>query len=255
LNNELSPIASVDNAISILFAVGEKSDKSIRELSSEIGMSKSTLHRTLQTLEYRGLVKQNRETKTYSLGYSILELASFLKGHLEINHVAYPFMEKLRDDVNETIQLAVMNNDSILVVEALEGTNLMRMFSHPGETHSPTYGNFGKVFMSALSNEQVLGIIERYPLKQYGVNSITDCDEYLEKLNEVRTKGISLGIDDPIDGAFSIATPIFNRQKKVIASLALVGAKTPNNMDNLINIQGKLKKASNEISEKLNFHS
>lgn len=255
MSKELNLIASVDNAITILFTIGEQSGKSIRELSSEVGMSKSALHRTLQTLEHRGLVKQNRETKTYSLGYSILELSSFLKGHLEINHIAYPFMERLRDDINETVQLAVMNNESILVVEALEGTNLMRMFSQPGETHALTYGNFGKVFMSALPDDQVLEVIEKYPLKQYGVNSITNITGYLEKLNGVRTEGISLGIDDPIDGAFSIAAPIYNRNNQVIASLALVGAKTPNNLDNLIEIQDKLKKASYEISEKLKFHN
>lgn len=247
-------ITTVDNAITILFVIGEQAGKSIRELSSEVGISKSTLHRTLQTLEHRGLVKQDRETKTYSLGYSILELASYLKDQIEINHIAYPFMKKLRDDVNETIQLAVMNNESILVVEALEGTNLMRMYSHPGETHAPMYGNFGKVFMSALPDDQVLEMIEKFPLKQYGVNSITDSTQYLEALNQVRIEGIALGIDDPIDGAFSVAAPIYNRKNQVIASVALVGAKTPNNLDNLIEIQDKLKEASNEITKKLKFH-
>lgn len=246
-------ISSVDNAIKILFKIGEKNDKSIRELSSEVGISKSTLHRTLQTLEYRGLVKQNRDTKTYSLGYSILELSSFLKKHLEINHIAYPFMEKLRDEVNETIQLAIMTNDSILIVETLEGKNLMRMYSHAGETRSLTYGNFGKVFMSTLSDEEVHQIIEKHPLQQYGVNSIVNPERYIKELEKVRKDGIVLGIDDPIDGAFSLAAPIFNRSNQVVASLALVGAKTPSNMENLTEIQEKFRKTSIEITEKMNF--
>ena len=61
-----SVLFSVDKAIDILVALGHSYNKTIRELSQELGIDKSTIHRILQTLESRGLVKKNNITDKFS---------------------------------------------------------------------------------------------------------------------------------------------------------------------------------------------
>ncbi|MFE4708845.1 IclR family transcriptional regulator [Peribacillus simplex] len=218
-------ISSVEKAIDILLALQSKNNKSIRELGEELNISKSALHRTLQTLESRGFVKQDQLSEKYSLGYKILELSASLKKDIEIRNLAYEHMEELRNLVGDTIQLAILNGESILIIETVDGTNDLRVFSQAGEKYPITYGNFGRVFLSQFSTEEVKRYIKKYPLKRYASKSIVDEAIFLEKLKTVKDLGLSTSIDDPIEGAFSMAAPIYDFQGNIVASLAISGVK------------------------------
>jgi len=51
-------IAAVDRTVDILSALGTGQNRTIRDLGNELNITKSTLHRLLQTLEDRGMVKK-----------------------------------------------------------------------------------------------------------------------------------------------------------------------------------------------------
>ncbi|UOQ91833.1 IclR family transcriptional regulator [Halobacillus shinanisalinarum] len=250
-NHSFSRISAVDNAIDLLLLLSNKSDRSIRELGEELNVTKSTLHRTLQTLEDRGFVKQDRISQKYSLGYKILELSVKLKSQSEIRNLALENMEELRDLIGDTVQLAILEGEQILIIETIEGTKELRIFSKAGQTLPLTYGNFGRVFLSHMDFSKVQTLIEKYPLKQYGSESIVDKETYLNKLKDVKANGISVSIDDPIDGAVSMAVPIFDKAGNVIASLSIVGAKTSQLVENITSVQQLVKNIGLKITEKV----
>ncbi|MHA6260716.1 IclR family transcriptional regulator [Sporosarcina sp. CAU 1771] len=255
MNKNDNIIASVDNSLNILFSISENGNKSIRELSEIVGMSKSALHRILLTLERRGFVRQDEETKRYSLGFAILSLASALNYDLEISKLAIDDMKSLRNEVNETIQLAIVENNKIVLVNVLEGSDIIRIYSKVGKVLPITYGNFGKVFLSGMSHAKVLDYLEKYPLKSYGANTVTDINTYIEDLIKVRETGISVGVDDPIDGAYSIAAAIYDAKKQVVASLSLIGVKKISSMKNLPHIEKLVHQTAMNISNKIKLQT
>jgi DNA-binding IclR family transcriptional regulator len=248
--NKTSNISSVEKAIDILLALQRENKKSIRELGEELNISKSALHRTLQTLESRGFVRQDLLSEKYSLGYKILELSESLKKDIEIRNLAYEYMEELRNLIGDTIQLAILDDESILIIETVDGTNELRVFSRSGKKYPITYGNFGRVFLSQLSTEEVKRYLKKYPLKRYASKSIVDEDIFLEKVNTVREQGLSTSIDDPIEGAFSMAAPIYDSQGKIVASLAISGVKTSQSGKSPIELEKLTKLYAAKISEK-----
>lgn len=251
-NKSFSRIAAVDNAIDLLLLLSNNKERSIRELGEYLNLTKSTLHRTLQTLENRGFVKQDSITKKYSLGYKILELSINLKSQNELRNLALTYMKELRDRLGDTVQLAILNEGEILIIETVEGTKELRVFSKAGQTLPLTYGNFGKIFLSHMEERAILHNIEKSPLKSYASNSIVNKESYLEELKIVKERGISVSIDDPIDGAISMAVPIFNQGGRVIASLSIVGAKTPHLVENRLEIEDLMKQTGAKITEKVN---
>lgn len=249
-NSNPNMVAAVEKAMDILVALQKESKKSIRELSDELGISKSALHRTLLTLESKGFVKQDILTEKYALGYKILELSESLRKDDEIRKAAYGDMKELRDVIGDTVQLAILDNESILVLETVEGTNTLRVFSRPGKRHPITYGNIGCIFLAHKSTDEVLELIEKHPLEQYASASIMDKAIFLEKINEAREKEISTSINDPMEGAFGVAAPIYNSQKEIIAVISVSGVNRFQWKDELKAIEDKTKEYANKISKR-----
>lgn len=252
-NNETYLISSVDNALEVLLALSLKEGLSIRELSKELGISRSTLYRILRTLQHKDFVRQDIDTEKYSLGFKVFELGTSVKEKFDIRNIAYPYLKELRDSTGETVQLAAVDKEEIVILEIIQGIGELRIFSSAGLRFPITYGNFGKVFLAQKPDDKIIKLIEKYPLKKYAVNSIIEREAFLRNLEEVRSLGFSIGIDDPIDCAFCIASPIFDHNQQIIASIGLSGPKTPSNMENLDKIAATIKDVSQKISRELGF--
>src|SRR5699024_12507632 len=107
---EAATVTSVSRAIDILNALGAEDMKSIRELSHDLNITKSTLHRILQTLEVKGMVKKDPTTEKNGLGYNVLELDKNLVESNVIRKVAYADMEKRSDETEHTDQRPLVEN-------------------------------------------------------------------------------------------------------------------------------------------------
>ncbi|MFD1066008.1 IclR family transcriptional regulator [Oceanobacillus locisalsi] len=244
-------VSSVDKAIDILIALGQSDIKTIRELGQQLDITKSTLHRLLQTLESRGLVKKDITTDKYSLGYKILELSSNLKKENEIRELAIGQMEELSRLTGDTVQLAILENNEIIIIETVEGTNTLRVFAQPGQKYPITYGNFGKVFLAYQSTSNIVNHINATPLLKYASATITDQEKFIDEVNEVKKNNISVGIDDPIEGAISMAAPITDSNNNIVASLSIAGVKTQQKISEIEKFKMYIMDYADKISNEL----
>lgn len=245
-------ISIVDDTLKVISALGSAEDKSIRELGNQLSIPKSTLYRILRTLEVKDFVRQDKNEK-YSLGLKFFELGMMLKEKFDIKNLAYPHIVDLRNRSGETIQLAIVDRQSILLIDSVEGINDLRVFSRAGQRLPITYGNFAKVFLCEYTDDEVCALLHKYPLKRYGAASIMDNQVFLECLRDVKKTQLAMGIDDPMDGVFAIAVPIRNRERATVASISLVGAKTPANISKLEYFKKELIKTARMISRELGF--
>lgn len=239
--NPQETVSSVARAIDILYYLSKNEMKSIRELSEELEISKTTLHRILQTLESKRMVIKDPPTEKYYLGYRVLELSSNLFSNNIITGYALEHMDKLSEATGDTVQLAVIEDGEIIVIATMEGNNHLRFFAQSGMRYPISYGNFGKVF---------LAFDEELNVEDY-LSEIDDKEGFTESLEQVRKSGISIGVDTPVEGAIGLAVPIFNSEKKFIASLSLVGVKTEKKLLNLEELKEKTIYYGHQISEAL----
>jgi len=233
-------IAAVDRTVDILSALGTGQNRTIRDLGNELNITKSTLHRLLQTLEDRGMVKKDAATEKYALGYKILELSADLKKDHELREIAYDHMKSLSEEHGDTVQLAIIENDEIIIVETVEGTNDLRVFAQPGQKYPVTYGNFGKVFLSEYSDEEIRNHISSMSQKEAA--------DFLKELTDAKEQQVAVGIDSPIEGAVSIAVPIVDSRGNIIASLSLAGVKTDRKIEKIAAIRNSVIETGQKIS-------
>ena len=73
----------------------DEPEKKVSDISSSLGLNKSTVSRTMATLASEGFVFKDPETKKYRLGFSILTLSGIINSNMDIYRESQPVLNKL----------------------------------------------------------------------------------------------------------------------------------------------------------------
>src|SRR5215472_5554504 len=88
-------IRSVDRAVAILDLLALEGWRAGAEVARELGVHRSTALRLLATLERHGLVERDPRTARYRLGRRVAQLASSVRGEVDLRQAARPVCEAL----------------------------------------------------------------------------------------------------------------------------------------------------------------
>ena len=87
----------------------------LKRLANMTGLHPSTAHRILNVLvEYR--MVDRVEPGTYRLGIRLLELGNLAKTRIDLRQEALPYMQRLHDELEETVNLSVRQDDEMVYV-------------------------------------------------------------------------------------------------------------------------------------------
>ena len=92
----------------------------LMEISTELGLHKSTVHRLLMSLIYMGYAKQDETTQKYMLSYKIVSMAGKILERTDILQIAKPYMERLSDISGEAVHLVQREGNNILYIYKIE---------------------------------------------------------------------------------------------------------------------------------------
>ena len=96
-----SRIQVIDRAAALLDAISRYPDPvTLKVLSAETGLHASTTHRILSSLIDNRFVDRD-EKGQYRLGLRLLQLGVRLHSDIDLRSIAMPYMEQLRDKLNE----------------------------------------------------------------------------------------------------------------------------------------------------------
>ena len=134
-NNYLS---SVKNALRILnsFTMDEP-EKKVSDISSSLGLNKSTVSRTMATLASEGFVFKDPETKKYRLGFSILTLSGIINSNMDIVRESQPILNKLVETLGETAHISIFDHLEVVYLQKVECNHPVRFLTHVGKRNPP----------------------------------------------------------------------------------------------------------------------
>lgn len=216
------PVQSVDRAVAILNALSaRKGHLGVTELSNELDLHKSTIHRLLVSLKQGGLVERDAKSRKYRLGIRLVELGYSVLNSRGLPQVALPYLHYLADEVKEVTYLAVQDGDRALNVLQVPGPHLVQSVSWlgSGSLHSTSTG---KVFLAHMSEEDLNSFLGKgLPAKTK--DTITDAGELRAELERVREQGFATNWEEDQEGINAVAVPIRKSDGTVIAAMGVVG--------------------------------
>lgn len=183
-------VQSVDRSLGLLELLAQyPNGLSIADLSKASELHKSTVHRLLNTLVYKGFVKQNPLNNTYKLSLKLFELGASIINDHSLREVASPHLKELRDITGEVVHLVMPDAPYIVYIDKYDSKETIRMHSSIGK-RSPMYcTSVGRSILSTYTDQQIKDIWTISPIEKLTVNTITTLDSFLDMIREVRITG------------------------------------------------------------------
>lgn len=227
----------------------------VTEIAKQIDINKSSVYRILSTLVQYGYIEQDSETGRYKLGYKFLEVSTKLLDSIDLREEAKPFLLELENETNEVIHLVVYDQGEVVYIEKLEGNETLRMHSKVGKRAPMHCTSVGKAILAHLPSSVVLEILERRGMAMHTEHTITDKDQFLKELIQVKQKGYALDLEENETGITCIAAPIFDHLGKVIAAISISGPTIRMTDERMESLQDRMIEIGKQISARLGYVS
>jgi IclR family KDG regulon transcriptional repressor len=244
----------IDRAAQILDSFGfDHQELSVSEIGAKTGLHRSTAHRILMALEYNDLIKQNPDTGKYHLGIKLFKLGHQAVSQLNLREICRPFLMRIMNETQETVHLAVLDDDQVLYLDKVEGPHALRMPSRVGR-RIPTYcTSLGKAMLSCLDDHEVKNIFRNRVLRSYTVNTVKTLDRLLTDLRVIRRRGYSVDNEEIEIGLRCVGAPIKDHTGAMVGAISTAAPSARLAAQKIPGVGRLVMAVAAEISEQLGY--
>lgn len=249
--------SSLDKALYILSFYGDQKDTlGLSELSRLSGIPKATVYRILSTMVDRGYLQKvdvmGKESQ-YKLGLKFLELGNIVSNNIELKTIARPFMEKIKETINESSQIIVRSGNEAIYIDKLECDRPVKAYTAVGR-RAPLYaGACPRAILSFLPDEEIDEILNSVELIKYTKNTVTDKDEIWKMIKDARKLGYTISHGELAEETFAIGAPIRDHNGNIAGSLSIVGPDSRLNENTIDLYISVVLEATKGISQALGY--
>lgn len=217
-------VQSVNRALTLIETLAEDDEGyRLTDLAVRTGLSTSTVHRLLTTLEKRRFVQFDRSEAKWHIGASSFAVGSTFARRRNFVAHAMPYLRKLRDQTRETANLAVVDDETIIVLTRMESREIMRSLTKVGGRVAMVASGVGKAVLATYSDEDVSAIIHRQGMPRLTEKSIVRPGELFKALQLVRQRGYAVDDEEARMGLRCIAAVVYNDCSEPLAAISVSG--------------------------------
>src|SRR3954454_17969727 len=145
----------VHRAAAILRALRDETNGlTLSQIAERVGLARSTVHRLVAALEQERFVVAASSSRGFRLGPALAALA--WAASRDVTALIHPFLVKLSQELNETVDLAVLEHDHVLFVDQVPAAaQRLRAVSSVGAVFPVHPTANGKALLSRLPNAEI----------------------------------------------------------------------------------------------------
>ncbi|HEX2711205.1 MAG TPA: IclR family transcriptional regulator [Candidatus Acidoferrales bacterium] len=243
-------VEAVAKAIDLLEAFRDSEELSLGEICQRTKLNKSRGFRLLHTLAARGYVEKAADGGRYRLGTKLFEHAAHVGRDLK--QVAQPYMRRLHEQFNETVNLGVLHNGQVLYIDILESSQAFRMAATAGSRMPVFSTSLGKAIAAHLPEAEVAELLSGPQESASRKRAAAENHSLRNELQTVRRRGYAVDNEENESGVACIGAPIFDNGGRAVAAISVSGP-----VGRILGCQkqiaGSLVSFCREISRKLGF--
>ncbi|MFU8771037.1 MAG: IclR family transcriptional regulator [Anaerolineales bacterium] len=211
----------------------------LTEIVSLTGINKTTTFRIVSTLETGGYLLRDPETKRYKPGIKVLQLGFAAISSLELRQVARPYLERLSQQVGETVSLSILDGMEIIYIDRVRNRQIVGVLLGLGSRLPAHCTSMGKALLAQLSTGELNCRLANVDLKPCTPKSVPCRKELEAELSRVREQGFALNDEELEIGLRAVAAPVFDSSQQAVAAINVTGSASAISIEKL----------SGEISE------
>lgn len=195
---------------------GARRPLSFTELLHASALPKATLHRILNTLVREGLLRHDARSRSFQLGFRLLELAHEVWSDFDLRVAAQDELLRLRDELGESVELVVADGAQAVVVAHEAAAREAAPASAVGARIALADGAAGRAILAGLDPARQAALLD-------GLGRAGDAALH-SALDLVRTRGYAVDDAPAADGRVGVAAPVFDVEGHAIGA---VSVRTP----------------------------
>jgi DNA-binding IclR family transcriptional regulator len=207
----------------------EPNGLSLGEIALRVALPRSTVQRIVAALMDERWLMSASSTARVKLGPGLIQLASSVDAATE--KVARPFLEELSRRAEETVDLSILERDSVIFVDQVQGTQRLAAVSAVGRKFPLHCTANGKALLALLPAERRESLLPAR-LERYTAATIVDRAALEKALRKVRTTGLAYDLEEHSEGICAVGTAFLDPMGRpysisIPVPSARFGAKRP----------------------------
>jgi DNA-binding IclR family transcriptional regulator len=216
-------VQSVERAFDLVEALAGGDELGVTELAERTGLVPSTAHRLLATLAKRGYATRSPTSGGYVLGYKVVELASALENSLaRLRDLTRPHLESIQQATGESANLTILDGDTVVYVDSVQGSRSMRMFTTVGAAVFAHTTASGKAMLAYRDRDSLTQLYsEDGELARLTPRTLTTLKALRKDLERTARRGYAIDNEEHEEGVSCVAVPIFDQTGRPCAAMSI----------------------------------
>jgi IclR family acetate operon transcriptional repressor len=235
----------------VLLCFLDTDDLGVSEIARRLGLSKSVVHRVLQSLADRHLVQQNQDGSRYHLGLAAAALGARALKSTDLRTASMPILRKLAATSGETATVSALIGRSRVYLDQVLSDQAIRMQVELGVAFPLYAGASSRAILAFADRDLQSEIVWRSTLIRLTAATRTDPQELQESLDEIRRRGFATSNGERQPGAASIAAPVWDAKSEVVGSISVCGPATRFDEAAMARLSSVVRAAADEVSARL----
>ncbi len=236
-------LAAVRRTLAVVSRLAETRYLRVYEVAQSQGISRPAAHRLLATLVATGYAVRDEHGPGYLPGPALLAISRATGFGDALRDRARVALRMLRDEVDETLHVAIRQGSGMRLIEGVRGTiepaGALRVgLLLPAHTTAA-----GKAALANLSESEVRALHPR-GLLHITPRSLATIDDLLVDLGRVRSRGYALNVEEAQVGISGIAAAAPHGVESGIVSIVVTAPTERLNAERIGHIVPRLRRAA-----------
>lgn len=250
-----SKTTAIQKAVRLLQTIAAADEPlHLADLAAKLEMPKPTVHRLLSQLEEVGVIRRDLAGKGYHAGPTWLRLSMDALVMRAKQPFIHDIMRKLVDQIQESCNLSVLQDQEVMYLERVECDWPLRMQLHAGSRVPLHATASGKIFLAHMDRKTRQRLLAGMALHKYTNNTITDPERMEKEFEAIRAKDISINQEEYHLGLIGVSVPVRRSDETVVATLSIHAPSFRMSVEKALSYVPQLKKSAIEVAHEMGLH-
>lgn len=214
-------VQSIERAFDILELLSrDPQGFTLTEISNNLGLHKSTVHRLLAGLLGRHYVEKAPRTNCYRIGLGFVHMSGMYLNRIELKTEAEYYMRELANRLGQVVFLAISKDGEVVYIDKIEQFDSTHRFAIIGMRRPFHCTAIGKALLFDEPEETLEKILSGEERIKRTEKTVVEVPQLIKLMRKYREQGYSLDDEEWEYNTSCVAAPIYDYRNKVIAAIS-----------------------------------
>jgi IclR family acetate operon transcriptional repressor len=245
-------VQSLVRALHIMNVLAEEeTGVTLTGIARRVEIPISTTHRLLTTLQQERFVRFENEHNYWFIGAQCFMVGSAFVRSRDLVSISRPYMRRLMEESNETVNLAVEEQGEAVYLAQVECRELMRAIARPGGRVALHSSGVGKALLSAMAEKEIEAIIAKHGMARATDRTIGKPGALQNEMENIRNSGYAFDNEEHAIGLRCIASVIHDEFGRPMAAISVSGPRARITDGRIKGLGALVKRAAAEITTEI----